>query len=94
MEVLARADDSSDRHDDSEAKGRDSEDIQDSEDKAEDDGDVRSDEEASQNDSYNVAQAVSNALHRRGPILMYYINASGKCHFRPYNVLRVVHLCK
>jgi hypothetical protein len=87
MEVLARAENSSDRHsgvDDSEAEGRDSEDIQDSEDKAEDDGDVRSDEE----DSYNVAQrAVSNALHRSGPILMHYINASGKCYFRPYNVL-------
>ncbi|KAG2751787.1 hypothetical protein P692DRAFT_20817270 [Suillus brevipes Sb2] len=60
MEVLARAENSSDRHsgvDDSEAEGRDSEDIQDSEDKAEDDGDVRSDEE----DSYNVAQRAENA---------------------------------
>jgi hypothetical protein len=88
MEVLARAENLSDRHsgvDDSEAEGRDlEEDIRGSEDKAEDDGDVRSDEEG----SYNVAQrAVSNALHRRGPILMHYINASGKCYFRPYGVL-------
>ncbi|KAG1776921.1 hypothetical protein EV702DRAFT_1197593 [Suillus placidus] len=61
MEVLARADDLSDRRDDSEAEGRDSEDIQDSEDKAEDDGDVRSDEEESQNVFYNVAQRAENA---------------------------------
>ncbi|KAG2336250.1 hypothetical protein BDR05DRAFT_953494 [Suillus weaverae] len=57
MEVLVRADNLSDRRNDSEAEGRDSEDIQDSEDKAEDDGDVRSNEE----DSYNVVQRAENA---------------------------------